>query len=222
MLAIRNTKEKEIIQAAEKVFFTAGYANAKMEDIAKASGYSKVTLYSYFASKADLYMAITYESLQYLINELYKCLESTKKKSGLESFMKLTESFLDFSISKRNYSDLLLNYLGIVSRSSAGEKEDQLTSTLKESIYYRKVRDIQNVSMNIATEEIIRGQKDGSIIASLNPWLVHHMMWSMIIGYSKINYRPQEEVFINANNKEWQNMIIATMRGICEGRLGIK
>ena len=222
MITSKQSKEEKILKAAEQVFFNSGYANAKMEEIAQASGYSKVTLYSYFASKADLYMAITYRSLQYLIDELYECLNQSKGMNGLNSFMKLAESFLNFSITKRNYSDLLLNYLGIVSRSVAGEKTDQLTEALKKSIYYRKVRDIQNVSMNISTEEISRGQKDGSITKSISPWLLHHMMWSMIIGYSKINYRPQEETFIHVNNQEWRQLILATLQSLCLGNVPLK
>jgi len=222
MITSKQGKEEKILEAAEQVFFQSGYANAKMEEIAQVSGYSKVTLYSCFASKADLYMAITYRSLQYLINGLYDCLETSKGMNGLDSFMKLAESFLSFSINKRNYSELLLHYLGIVSRSVAGEKTDQLTAALKESIYYRKVRDIQNVSMNISTEEIKRGQEDGSITKSISPWLLHHMMWSMIIGYSKINYRPQEETFIHVNNQEWRQLILTTLKSICLGIVPVK
>ncbi|HHH53572.1 MAG TPA: TetR/AcrR family transcriptional regulator, partial [Bacteroidetes bacterium] len=64
----RLSKEESIITAAEKVFNKVGYKNAKMEEVAKAAGITKVTLYTYFQSKENLYMALTYRGFQKLLN----------------------------------------------------------------------------------------------------------------------------------------------------------
>ena len=50
-------KEK-IIQAAVESFAQTGFDRTKMEDIAKRLGLSKGTLYLYFKSKEDLFLAI--------------------------------------------------------------------------------------------------------------------------------------------------------------------
>jgi TetR/AcrR family transcriptional regulator, repressor for uid operon len=50
-------KEK-IIQAAVESFSQTGYDRTKMEDIAKRLGLSKGTIYLYFKSKEDLFVAI--------------------------------------------------------------------------------------------------------------------------------------------------------------------
>ncbi len=60
----RISKEEAIISAAEKVFGEVGYKNAKMEEVAAVAGITKVTLYSYFQSKENLYMAITLRGFQ--------------------------------------------------------------------------------------------------------------------------------------------------------------
>ena len=74
----RNIKENSIIDAAEKVFSKQGFANTKMEDVAKALGMSKGTIYFYFNSKENLYMAITYRAFQALIEAFYIVLKTTR------------------------------------------------------------------------------------------------------------------------------------------------
>ena len=77
----RAIKEANIIEAAERVFAVVGFKNAKMEDIAAEAGITKVTLYSYFQSKENLYLAITYKSLQLLIDEFYRVIEKKQNFS---------------------------------------------------------------------------------------------------------------------------------------------
>lgn len=56
-------KEK-IIQAAIESFSQTGFDRTKMEDIAKRLGLSKGTIYLYFKSKEDLFLAICEHNIQ--------------------------------------------------------------------------------------------------------------------------------------------------------------
>jgi len=58
------TKRREILQAAAAVFQEAGFERSSMEDIRKRAGFSKATLYSYFASKEELFMEIVEEATE--------------------------------------------------------------------------------------------------------------------------------------------------------------
>ena len=60
-------KEK-IIKAAIKNFSKTGFANTKMDDIAKTADVSKGTLYLYFQSKEDLFESICKSNLQIMID----------------------------------------------------------------------------------------------------------------------------------------------------------
>lgn len=219
LLSKNKDKEEAIILAAEKVFFSVGYENAKMEDIARLCDFSKVTLYSYFTSKENLYMALSYKAIQELIDILYLCWEKSRSLNGLEAFMALVEDYLDFCIKNKNYADLILNYLTIVRMTVAGEKLNKISEAMQNSIYYRRIKGIQNVPIDIAMEEIKRGQHDGSISRHKSPWVIHHMMWSMITGFVKVNYQPAEPTFIGADNAEWKAQLLATIRGICTDRV---
>jgi AcrR family transcriptional regulator len=51
-------KLRQIMDGAREVFLSAGFDGASMNDIARAAGVSKGTLYAYFKSKDDLFEAI--------------------------------------------------------------------------------------------------------------------------------------------------------------------
>ena len=51
-------KRRQIMDGARSVFLATGFDGASMNDIARAAGVSKGTLYSYFGSKDDLFDAI--------------------------------------------------------------------------------------------------------------------------------------------------------------------
>lgn len=55
-------KRQEIIDAAFEVFIEIGFAHAAMSEIAVRAGASKVTLYSYFPSKEELFTEVMCEN----------------------------------------------------------------------------------------------------------------------------------------------------------------
>jgi AcrR family transcriptional regulator len=51
-------KRRQIMEGARRAFLSAGFDGASMNDIARAAGVSKGTLYAYFTSKDELFEAI--------------------------------------------------------------------------------------------------------------------------------------------------------------------
>lgn len=182
----KSIKENNIIEAAEKVFNAVGFKNAKMEDIASEAGITKVTLYSYFQSKENLYLAITYKALQLLNDRYYASLDKHKNSSGLDSVIALIETFMSFCEENFLYSETLLDYFSIVRSTSSGQDKSKLTEATKESIYYLKLQDIQNLPFKLTSKEIQRGQEDGSILSQIDPIFSTLQGWSFIIGYTKV------------------------------------
>ena len=54
-------KRLAILEAAKSVFLERGYGSASMAEVSARVGGSKQTLYSYFASKEDLFVAVMIE-----------------------------------------------------------------------------------------------------------------------------------------------------------------
>jgi len=53
-----SAKRRQIMDGAREVFLSAGFDGASMNDVARAAGVSKGTLYAYFNSKDELFEAI--------------------------------------------------------------------------------------------------------------------------------------------------------------------
>ncbi len=98
------TKVKETItKSAIKNFAKNGYANTKMDDIAKTADVSKGTLYLYFPSKEELFYSICKLSQKALIEErsaLFKRKESLAEDLGnfYENYSEATKETQKFRI----------------------------------------------------------------------------------------------------------------------------
>ena len=51
-------KRRQVMEGARRVFFADGFDGASMNDVARAAGVSKGTLYAYFPSKQALFAAL--------------------------------------------------------------------------------------------------------------------------------------------------------------------
>ena len=65
-------KRRQVLDGARQVFLSAGFDGASMGDIAKAAGVSKGTLYTYFASKEELFEALILEERRQLAEALFR------------------------------------------------------------------------------------------------------------------------------------------------------
>ncbi|MBK9151754.1 MAG: TetR/AcrR family transcriptional regulator [Saprospiraceae bacterium] len=182
----KNLKESQIIEAAEQVFAEVGFKNAKMEDIAAKAGITKVTLYSYFHSKENMYMAVTYKALSLLIEKYYETIDKYRDKSGLECVLAILDGFMSFCEEHYLYSEALLEYFALVRSSSAGRDDSRLTEAMKDSLYYMKLQDMHNLPFKLTVKEIERGKADGSIQTKLDPMLCTLHGWTMVVGYVKV------------------------------------
>ena len=182
----RKAKEDNIILAAESVFEAVGFGNAKMDDIASKAGITKVTLYSYFQSKENLYMAITYKAFQYLIEVFYQIIDQNKTNPGIEGAIGIQQGFIEFCENNFLFSETILNYFSLIRSSSGGKDTDKISVGIRESIYFTKIQDIQNLPLKLTAQEIERGKRDGSIKSENDSMLLTLQGWSMIVGYIKL------------------------------------
>ncbi len=68
-------KRKQIIDGARQVFIEMGFDAASMNDITRAAGVSKGTIYVYFANKEELFEALIEEERRTMFQDLYSALE---------------------------------------------------------------------------------------------------------------------------------------------------
>lgn len=72
--AVAALHREQIMQAAEELFSAKGYDKTTIEDISKASEYSRRTIYAYYESKDDILYHIIEKGLLALKKEIQKAL----------------------------------------------------------------------------------------------------------------------------------------------------
>jgi AcrR family transcriptional regulator len=69
-------KRLAILEAAKEIFLERGYSAASMAEVSARVGGSKQTLYSYFASKEDLFFAVMLEKGASLVDPVFAILDN--------------------------------------------------------------------------------------------------------------------------------------------------
>jgi AcrR family transcriptional regulator len=213
----RQQKEEAIIDAAEAVFFSGGWGQAKMEEVAKKAGMSKASLYFYFKSREELYLAISLRALQLLIDVYYKAIADNSTKSGFERVMATFEAYLAFSETHVHYHEALFTYMSMI-RQPAGKATD-LPDALKDSIYYQKLQDLHNLPLAIVVRHIDAGKADGSITNAAPSNMLYLTNWALIAGFIKLQvYGGKERSSLyRINLQEWKAHILKTARQLLQG-----
>ena len=203
----RTDKENKIIDAAEQVFFSKGYTGAKMEEVAKAADMSKASLYFYFQSKEEVYMAITFRAFQVLTDLYYQIIRETNGLCGADRVLRIMEGYITFSEKHFHYHEALFDYLSLVRNISkhSGEQQNKV-----HSIYFQRIQDIHNLPVAIVVKEIKSGKADGSITNPESAETIYLTAWAIVAGYIKLSIYAggERDTLHHVAVKEWKAYII--------------
>ncbi len=116
-MGINERKEKEkdirkndIIEAAERVFFTKGYTTATMDDVAKEAEFSKRTLYVYFNSKEQLYFEIMIKGYKLLLDRLKTDLLKKEIRNAVDRIKQIGDTLFQFNLDYPDYFKAIMEY----------------------------------------------------------------------------------------------------------------
>ena len=100
----REAVRRSILNAARTLFLAEGYANVSMRKIADQIEYSPGAIYSYFASKEDIFFALAEEGLQFLQQH---CAPVADGETPLEQVREALWRFYTFSKEQPEYFSLI-------------------------------------------------------------------------------------------------------------------
>lgn len=120
----RQLREDLIIDAARTVFGTKTYDQVSMNEIAKAAGMAKSSIYTYFPNQEALFVETAYRDTQAFIASLRQWVER-ESESPVRALM---DGFLDYSIAHDAHWRMITHFAlhGNISHAS-GEKLNQLS-----------------------------------------------------------------------------------------------
>lgn len=150
----KEQRSEDIINAAEKLFFSKGYDNVSMSEIASGAEVNKALLYYYFKDKESLFFAIVLRAAK-IFDGLMK--ESLKgKATGRDKLRAIGRAMFDFSL---DYPD----YYGVYFYS--GSPRFHMTN----NEYGPEIRAIGMEIMRVSIDAARDGLEDGSVRKGLDP-----------------------------------------------------
>lgn len=111
-------KRDAIVLAAAAVFLEAGFEGASMTQIASRAGSSKRTLYGYFPSKEELFVAVSHSVAHQFMEPILATLMQTKDDLPT-ALQRLGESAMAFLCSERSVQ-VWQTIIGVSGRSDIG------------------------------------------------------------------------------------------------------
>ncbi len=150
----KERRRNEIVDAAEKLFFSRGYENITMDDIAKETELARGTLYLYFKNKDNIYIAIGIRGLKVLNGLFREC--HLKEDTGIIKIRSMLLAVYEFSKKYPGY------YATVSNLQARGlDKKDFPEMEEMESIH--------GDSFRMVLEAFNRGMKDGTVRNDVDP-----------------------------------------------------
>jgi len=170
-IADRRQREKEqrktgIIDAAERLFFSRGYEDVSMDDIAREVELNKATIYLYFKNKETLFATIVLRGIQILKEKYTECME--KQVPGIVKVALMGQAYYQFSLEYPDYLRLIHFY-----GSERFSKENPYTAEIGKGYGTCRI---------ILADAIQEGIDDGTIRADLDPFLTSMYLMISFMG----------------------------------------
>lgn len=161
-------RKQEIITAAEKIFFSKGFINATMDDIASQAELSKGTIYLYFKNKEELFSVFVHQAISKLYDLFVEY--SSKQNSGILKVKAIGEAYIKFYFDYPNYYQAIMY------------DESQVTHEFTLSNLDDEVTAIKMATNQFFIDTIQEGINDGSINKNLDPLKTSLILWGETLG----------------------------------------
>lgn len=159
----KEQRREEILNAAQYIFFDKGLQAATMDDIADKAELSKGTLYLYFSSKEDLYLAVLLRGLGRLHEMFLKVV--AEKKPVLILLDDFQQAYVQFFKEHTNYFRMLDFF-------ETPQFHKQVSADMKD-----QCAEATEKLWQVATELIVQAVTAGLLKPSLNPRQTAVMLW---------------------------------------------
>jgi TetR/AcrR family fatty acid metabolism transcriptional regulator len=172
MAAIKKTKHEvvsefrcaEILDAARKVFATRGFSEATVDEIAAEAGIAKGTVYLYFSSKKDIYLA----ALKHGLIELRERTRATMQTvEGIQAKLRaFVRTRIEYAEAHRDFIKIYHSEFGNLTNAAAWNSEFQqlylqqakaLEIVLQRAIESREIRPVRTDFAAFIIYDMVKG-----------------------------------------------------------------
>ena len=166
-VARRESSRRRILDSARKVFFREGFESANLDEVASLAGVAKGTIYRYFESKAELYVAVLVHNADAFVERMQQTIDPSLspevqiRRTGLFYFKHYRENREYFRI-----------FWAIENQRLIGGVPEPLVHA---------VTDVWTRCLQILADQISRGVREGCF-RSCDPWEMANIFWIVANG----------------------------------------
>lgn len=176
----KELKKRKLLDAAKELFYLQGYGGTTISQITDRAGESTGTFYLYFASKTELYRALTIEGMGFLKESVEAALQNETGDAAFQ-LAAVARSYFSFYLEHRDY-------FCIIAFLHLGQEEFRKDTALLEAVM-SETRAI----VGIIERVIRRGQEDG-LFGEIDPSAVTTVLWGMMDGLFLLDQRGVAEI----------------------------
>ncbi|MFX0134176.1 MAG: TetR/AcrR family transcriptional regulator [Candidatus Hodarchaeota archaeon] len=169
----KEQRRQDIIEVAEKLFFSQGFENTTMEQIAIESEYSKGTLYNYYNSKDELFIAIGNKAYNLIIK--YSKEFTEKEQPGIKQLMAVGYAYYEFTKDYPNYASIFHN-IALKLPDIASKPKGKLSDIEKEYL------NLSNTYRDIFIKNLNEAIQNKAIRADKNPFMIGYVLSTLTRG----------------------------------------
>jgi AcrR family transcriptional regulator len=162
----KEQRKTEILDAAERLFFSRGYEDVSMEDIARSVELNKATIYLYFENKETLFATIVLRGVRILEEKYRECMG--KEAPGIVKVALMGQAYYRFSQEYPEYLRLIHFY-----GSERFSKENPCTAEIGKGYGTCRL---------ILRDAIREGIEDGTVRADIDPFLASMYLMISFMG----------------------------------------
>ncbi len=176
----RSVHREKIASAASVLFMNKGIAATSMDDIAKAAGYSKATLYVYFENKEEIVGILVLDSMKKLYHYIVSALE--QQETTKEQYNFICRGLVQYQEEFPFYFKMVLDKINVDFESHDYLPEEKETYQIGEEIN-EKIK-----------EFLISGIDKGDLRGNLKIMPTIFNFWGMLSGL--IQFAANKEEYI--------------------------
>ena len=169
----KEQRKTEIVDAAERLFFSRSYEDVSMEDIAREVELNKATIYLYFKNKEALFATIVLRGIRILKGKYTECME--KQVPGIVKVTLMGQAYYRFAQEYPDYLPLIHFY---------GSERFS-----RENPYAAEIGKGYGACRLILADAIVEGIDDGTIRADLDPFLTSMYLMISFMGILSMENR---------------------------------
>lgn len=177
-LAKRQASRRRILDSARSVFFREGFESANLDEVASRAGVAKGTIYRYFESKAELYVAVLAQNADAFVRRLEQTIDGSL--SAEEQIRRLGMFYFKHYCENREYFRI---FWALENQHLIGGLSEPLVRT---------VTDVWTRCLQILADQIQRGVREESF-APCDSWEVANIFWIAANGLIRTEEQPERK-----------------------------